>query len=163
MYEIGYEIEGLVRLFSKYKEQDFKGYVVESLWKFMLYTELARAAAEQAGTTTLWDLTNEDTRELVDLLAQNNVLILVENGITIPELESVLFEFVGVPSILTRPEVEHLVSKAKIPAVIEHLLKLNFLGVETAESRFSYSDEPRALKKLAVLSDRYISIHLVSR
>src|ERR1700733_8360507 len=42
MYEIGYEIEGLVRLFSKYKEQDFKGYVVESLWKFMLYTELAR-------------------------------------------------------------------------------------------------------------------------
>jgi hypothetical protein len=29
---VGYEIEGLVRLFSKYKIQDQKGYVIESLW-----------------------------------------------------------------------------------------------------------------------------------
>jgi hypothetical protein len=65
---VGYEIEGLVRLFSGYKFQDYKGYVIESLWKFMLYTELARAAAQRIEGAALWELTNPETKELVDLL-----------------------------------------------------------------------------------------------
>jgi len=65
---VGYEIEGLVRLFAGYSRKDIKGYVIESLWKFMLYTELARAAAEQINQVELWRLTEEDSKALVDLL-----------------------------------------------------------------------------------------------
>jgi hypothetical protein len=64
----GYEIEGLVRLFAGYTAKDFKGYVIESLWKFMLYTELAKAAADQINETELWRLTEPDSKGLVDLL-----------------------------------------------------------------------------------------------
>ena len=65
---VGYEIEGLVRLFSQYKILDRKGYVIESLWKFILYTEIARAAAQQITRAALWEMTNPETKELIDLL-----------------------------------------------------------------------------------------------
>jgi hypothetical protein len=64
----GYEIEGLVRLFAGYTTNDFKGFAIESLWKFMLYTELAKAAAEQISRQELWRLTEPDSKALVDLL-----------------------------------------------------------------------------------------------
>lgn len=41
-----YELEGLVELLTRYKERDAKGYVLESLWKYLIYTEIANAAAE---------------------------------------------------------------------------------------------------------------------
>jgi len=88
--------------------------------------------------------------------------ILVENGITIPQLESVLFEFVGVRAVLTEESVKELVAKADIPAekvdaVVEHLVKLSFMGVEISDQVFAYSDEPRELRKNRVLSERFLA------
>ena len=65
---VGYEIAGLVRLFGEYKLQDHKGYVIESLWKYMLYTELAIAAAKQIGENALWQMNDADVQELVNTL-----------------------------------------------------------------------------------------------
>ena len=41
---IAYDLEGVVSLLKKYKERDAKGYAIESLWKFLLYAEMASAA-----------------------------------------------------------------------------------------------------------------------
>jgi hypothetical protein len=86
---------------------------------------------------------------------------LVENGITIPQLESGLFEFVGCRAISPEEEVRRIVSKADVPTekvdeVVDHLVKLSFLGVEVSERIFAYSDEPRELKKNRVLSDHFL-------
>ena len=94
--------------------------------------------------------------------------ILVENGITIPQLESVLFEFVGAPAIVSRLEAGKRIQKAaiepdKIDNVIEHLVKLSFLGVEVGPNEFAYADEPRELKKYRVLSDRQAEIRGAER
>jgi hypothetical protein len=86
--------------------------------------------------------------------------ILVENGITIPQLEAVLLEFVGSSSIISESTARKHVSHSgidieKVDPVISHLVKLTFLGLEVAKDRFSYSDEPKELKKNVVLADRY--------
>jgi hypothetical protein len=60
----GYEMGAVIRLLRGYAEQDTKGYLVESLWKFLLFTEIARAAvadikSRPAGPiprTPQWDL-----------------------------------------------------------------------------------------------------------
>ena len=39
----GYDLEGIVRLLDQYKARDSKGYLVESLWKYLLLTEVAIA------------------------------------------------------------------------------------------------------------------------
>ena len=43
----GYEITGLVRLLRAYRAKDTKGYAIESVWKFLLYSELAKATIDQ--------------------------------------------------------------------------------------------------------------------
>jgi hypothetical protein len=59
----GYELNGLVRLLKRYSERDEKGYLVESLWKFLILSEVAltvyrriesRAVAPEVGTSE-WD------------------------------------------------------------------------------------------------------------
>lgn len=37
----GYELTGLVRLLKQYEEPDTRGYLIESLWKYLLYSEIA--------------------------------------------------------------------------------------------------------------------------
>jgi hypothetical protein len=44
---VAYELQGIIELLKKYKTLDSKGYVVESLWKYLLYTEIAHAVAEE--------------------------------------------------------------------------------------------------------------------
>jgi hypothetical protein len=89
--------------------------------------------------------------------------ILVENGITIPELEAVLLEFVGSPSIIGQGTARTKVSRSGVDAeivdlVISHLIKLTFFGLETTKGRFVYSDEPKELQKKLILADRYAEI-----
>jgi hypothetical protein len=68
----GYEIEGLARLFAAYKTQDAKGYVIESLWKYMLYSEIARAVVSQIESSALWQLSDPGAQQLVQLLEEVN-------------------------------------------------------------------------------------------
>lgn len=49
---IGYELEGLVRLLGGYRQRDNKGYVAESLWKFLIYSEIAQATLEETKRRT---------------------------------------------------------------------------------------------------------------
>ena len=85
--------------------------------------------------------------------------ILVENSITVPQLESVLYEFAGSPSIVTHKQLTSIFEKSKVPAegykaVMEHLIWLSFLGVEIEEDRFVFSDDPKEYMKNNVLAER---------
>jgi hypothetical protein len=86
--------------------------------------------------------------------------ILVENGITVPQLEAVLFEFAGGPARLTQTIVNSVVARAipreKVEDVVTHLVRLSFLGLEVSEGMFAWSDESREHKKNRVLSDRFL-------
>ena len=62
-----YEYQSIVRLISRYTELDLKGYAIESLWKFLIYTEIANAAAFQLRATPHIPLTNSEER-LLNLL-----------------------------------------------------------------------------------------------
>jgi hypothetical protein len=55
-----YELDGVLSLFRKYKERDAKGYAVESLWKFLILTEMANAAAESARSPSFGMISGEE-------------------------------------------------------------------------------------------------------
>jgi hypothetical protein len=40
-----YEMQGIVELLRRYRQRDTKGYAIASLWKYLLYSEVARTAA----------------------------------------------------------------------------------------------------------------------
>lgn len=42
-----YELDGVLRLLDGYREKAAQGYLIESLWKFLIYSEIARNAADE--------------------------------------------------------------------------------------------------------------------
>jgi hypothetical protein len=85
--------------------------------------------------------------------------ILVENGITIHELENVLYEFIGCDPYQTETEVKRALSKAGIPEekvdkVIVHLCVLSFLGIEVSPNEFRFAEEPQTFRRSLKLAER---------
>lgn len=92
---VGYEMDGLARLFASYKQSDQKGYVIESLWKYMLYTELALAAVHQIQNVTPWLMTDPPSSKLLNLIeSEENALA----GDFIVRLENAVEKLATVPS-----------------------------------------------------------------
>jgi len=90
--------------------------------------------------------------------------ILVENSSLIPELEGVLLEFVGEPSVLLESTVHQHISRAGISAervddVITQLVNLTFFGLEVSTGKFAYADEKKELQKNLVLASRFAVTH----
>ena len=69
---LGYEIESLLRLFRSYRERDTKGYVIESLWKFLLLTEMANSTLAYIENRPSWIERSAAEKQLADLLDANN-------------------------------------------------------------------------------------------
>jgi len=73
--------------------------------------------------------------------------IQVENGVSVAELERVLYEFVGVPSVVTTDDLDAFLERAEVSKdrralVLSHLVSLSFLGIEVDEDRFDWCDDP---------------------
>lgn len=49
---VAYELEGILEVLKRYRERDAKGFAIESLWKFLLYTEMAKAVYERIAAQT---------------------------------------------------------------------------------------------------------------
>lgn len=83
--------------------------------------------------------------------------IIVENGITIDEMESVLYEFAGSKEILTKIDLKTIITSAgididKIDMVIEHLCELTFLGIEVSQNKFEYIYDDKDKRIIEVLA-----------
>ena len=81
---------------------------------------------------------------------------------TLPDinLEDVIFEFVGMPAILTKSEVLGTLQRAgisedMIESTIDVLCDLTFLGLETKEDEFDFTDVPEESRKNKILARRF--------
>lgn len=88
--------------------------------------------------------------------------ILVENGISLQELEEVIYEFAGSLVILSEEEVIAALVRANIPAdahesAINHLINLTFLGIETKEGEFRFSEDEQEARINSVLAAKLAS------
>jgi hypothetical protein len=83
--------------------------------------------------------------------------ILVENGITIKQLEDIIYEFAGAPPVLDEQQINKVLTNARIasdnlPYVIQHLCNLTFLGVEVKSTEFRFAEDHAESQKNSVLA-----------
>lgn len=88
--------------------------------------------------------------------------IQIENGISLPELEKILFEFVGGSSILYKNEIFEIFSKIGINRkrhnyALHHLIALSFLSLEIKLNEFRFCTSADEIQKIKRLSERYIT------
>ena len=86
--------------------------------------------------------------------------VTVENTLPNINLEDVIFEFVGMPAILTKSEALDVLQFAGIPEemtkrMIDVLHDLTFLGLEVEEGRFVFSDAPKESRRNKTLARRF--------
>jgi hypothetical protein len=67
----GYDLNGLVRLFTAFEEQDTKGYVAESLWKYLLATQLALAVEEDLSHRPAGSVPDDPEWKLLEFVSAN--------------------------------------------------------------------------------------------
>jgi hypothetical protein len=67
----GYDLDGLVRLLTRFEQRDEKGYVAESLWKYLLATELALAVERDLARRPARVVPEDPEWELMKFIADN--------------------------------------------------------------------------------------------
>jgi hypothetical protein len=87
----GYEIESLVKLFNSYRERDTKGHVIESLWKFLLLTEIANATANEIERRPIWVKRTEDEERVLKLLEQDRSVLKGDFSVRLEQCVTALF------------------------------------------------------------------------
>ena len=85
--------------------------------------------------------------------------LLVENGVTIPEMRTAIYEFLGAPAILNKRDIVSLLGGSGLTpplceAVFAKLIALSFLGLETASNTFVFSDMGVAMERNQALAAR---------
>jgi hypothetical protein len=83
--------------------------------------------------------------------------ILVENGITVMQLEQVLFQFAGARPIVDRAEIDAFIQAAGVSLerseiVVRRLRELAFVGIEVRPEEFSYDETQSGLARDDVLA-----------
>lgn len=85
--------------------------------------------------------------------------LLVENGVTIPEMEEALLAFLGAPSIAPasdrrRALVDAGLTGADVERLLEKLFSTSFFGVEVAAGQFAFPEVGTPATKSAALAAR---------
>jgi hypothetical protein len=85
--------------------------------------------------------------------------LLVENGITIPEMESVLYGFLGAAPIVSQEEVLAAFARAGLGidrhgATLRRLIEMSFLAVEVRENQFVYPEVGPDLTRALALAEK---------
>jgi len=72
---VGYELEGLVSMMKQSIPISEKGFLTESFWKFLIYTELARSVYETLSEKHKYYNYSESESNLIKLVEQNDRII----------------------------------------------------------------------------------------
>ncbi len=82
---VAYEMEGLLRILSDTTAMSEQGFLLESLWKFLIYTELAKSYNEWLDAKPVfYDKTNPE-KEFVRFVNANRNLILSDFSVRLEE------------------------------------------------------------------------------
>lgn len=74
---INFEIDGLISLISSLKDEYEKGYLTESIWKFLIYSEIAKTIYLSIKDKPTYSLTENDEK-LIEFVKKNKNIILTD-------------------------------------------------------------------------------------
>lgn len=73
---VGYEVDGLIHLLSEDWKSADRGFLVESLWKFLIYSELAKSVTDSIAARPLHSRHTDEEQALVDYVSQRSDVLL---------------------------------------------------------------------------------------
>ena len=68
---VGYETHGLIRVLEEIRQRSERGFLIESLWKYLIYSEIARTAARDIQDRPVYQPTSADEQAFLDYFDEN--------------------------------------------------------------------------------------------
>jgi len=87
---ITYEWESLLRVLGRFEQRDTKGHVVEALWKYLLYTEIALAASSEISRKQAPPVAGSPEDRLMQLVANPAIGIQEDFSVRLERAVSLL-------------------------------------------------------------------------
>jgi len=89
--------------------------------------------------------------------------LVVENVVSIPNIERILYEFAGQNSVMSWNDICDCMRRAQVPSneiedIAVQLCISSFLGLELNLNTFRFTEDPNELRKVQVLSNRFCEI-----
>jgi hypothetical protein len=73
---LSYEIGGLVKIIKDIGEDSIRSYFIESIWKFLIYTELAKSIFLRIDNYPVYKELTQDEEDLLNFVERNELIIL---------------------------------------------------------------------------------------
>ncbi len=115
---IAYELEGILRMLKQALPKSERGYLIESFWKFLIYTELSKSVFEAIKDKPVHYQRSEAEEELVRFVESNVSIITPDFSI---RLESVVANLQDVSGLKTAKEQRTQISELLHDTVIASL------------------------------------------
>lgn len=159
------ESENPEELWEKFFVQEVRGWSIRDYIAFRVLprprdiVHLCRFALNAAINAKRNVVGQSDIEEAEQLYSQFALeALLVGNGLTIPELESVLYEFAGGSAYLTEEAIDAGLERSELPeskyeAAKKRLREIAFLGTEVKPGIFDYAETDREFKRIDALAN----------
>jgi len=117
---VNFEIDGLIELIKKLKSDFEKGYIIQSIWKFLIYTEVAKKIYKTIKDKPIYALSDSD-RRLLEFVKQNENVILTDIS---TRLEQELTDLAILEKIEEQTEFRNKISEVLHDNIIKTLKDL---------------------------------------
>lgn len=74
---VNFEIEGVIQLLSTLNQEFEQGYLIETIWKFLIYTEIAKSVYETTKSKPLYAITEKES-EFNDFINNNKDIFITD-------------------------------------------------------------------------------------
>jgi hypothetical protein len=74
---VNFEIDGLIAIHDNLKDEFEKGYMIEAIWKFLVYTEISKSLYNVISVKPMYSLT-EDEDNFISYVKENSQIILTD-------------------------------------------------------------------------------------
>ncbi len=74
---VNFEIEGLLALNKNFKDEFERGYMIEAIWKFLIYTEIAKSLYIEIKKKNLYSLSDHES-DFIEFVSNNSNIILTD-------------------------------------------------------------------------------------
>lgn len=117
---INFEIDGLIALISNLKDEFEKGYLTESIWKFLIYSEIAKNIYTSIKDKPIYSLSEND-ENIIEFVKANRNIILTDFS---TRLEQELEALTTLTNVESQRDFRLKISEVLHENIIKHLKEL---------------------------------------
>ena len=126
---VGYETHGLIRVLEEIRQRSERGFLIESLWKYLIYSEIATSVAMKIRNRPVYQARTIEEEAFLDYCDANAAVFMPPFS---ERIENAVFSLEGVGKIVDAGEQRLRISEYLHSALINELRK--HLGVVLTES-----------------------------